>query len=81
MTEMRAAPEYARAKVWLCFDDNHTHTWLQTTSYIHASAIKACGLLKTAENQFNETKVNGCAVLLLFSSFCCSQQESEKALS
>lgn len=25
MTEMRAAPEYARAKVWLCFDDNHTH--------------------------------------------------------
>lgn len=41
----------------------------------------ACGLFEMAENQFDETKVNDCSILLLYFPFHCSRQEGEIALS
>lgn len=82
---MGTAPENVWGKAWLCSEDNHKHMatniHTQTETHIDSTAIKACGLFKMAENQFNETKVNGCAILLLYFPFCYSRQEKERALS
>lgn len=59
------------------YANGYKHTHKRT----HITAIEACGLLKMAENQSNETKVNGCAVLLLHFPFCYSRKEREGALS
>lgn len=67
----RASMRQSVTVLW--FVNGYTHT--------HITAIKACGLLKMAENKFNETKVNGCAVSLLYFPFCYSRQERERALS
>ena len=79
---MRTAAEPARGGVWLrTIMSERQHERTHTHTHTHIAAIKACGLFKMAENQFNETKVNGRAVLLLHFPFCASRQERERALS